>query len=104
MNRPACPYDVESVVRNLRAFDGHVVVQTIFMKGTDMEGRSVDNTTDDYVLPWIDALRRIRPRQVMIYTIDRETPAQGLLKATLAELGRIVALVEAEGIPATASC
>lgn len=103
VNRPAGSYDVERIVRDLCAFEGHVIVQTIFMKGTDTEGHDVDNTSDAYVLPWIEALRRIRPRQVMIYTIDRETPARGLLKATPAELDRIVAMVEAEGIPATAS-
>lgn len=103
VNRPAYPYDVEAVVRGLCAFEGKVVVQTIFMKGTDDDGQSVDNTGDDYVLPWLEAVRRIRPRQVMLYTIDRETPARGLRKATPDELDRIAALVEAEGISATAS-
>lgn len=103
VNRPACPYDVEAVVAGLCAFRGNVIVQTIFMKGTDDNGQSVDNTADVYVRPWLEALRRIRPRQVMLYTIDRATPAAGLQKAMPDELDRIAALVEAEGIPATAS-
>ena len=55
------------------------------------------------VLPWIEAVKEIAPRQVMIYTIDRETPDHDLQKATHEELDRIVALLEKEGIPATAS-
>ena len=53
--------------------------------------------------PWIEAVKEIAPRQVMIYTIDRETPDHDLQKATHEELDRIVALLEKEGIPATAS-
>ena len=39
----------------------------------------------------------------MIYTIDRETPISSLQKATHEELDRIVAMLEKEGIKATAS-
>jgi hypothetical protein len=74
----------------------------MFMKGT-VDGRSVDNTGDEYVLPWLDTVKKIAPREVMIYTIDRETPQEGLQKATREELDRIVALIKDAGIPATAS-
>lgn len=102
VNQPTQSYDIEKVVENLCAFQGQLIIQTLFMKGTD-NGKSVDNTTDDYVGPWIDALRRIRPRQVMIYTIDRETPATGLLKATHEELDGIARQVEAAGFNVSAS-
>lgn len=97
VDRPTGAYDMEAVIRALCDFQGHVTVQTLFMKGT-FEGESVDNTTDDYVLPWIEVLKRIRPERVMVYTIDRETPAPDLLKATPEELQRIGRLVEAAGI------
>ncbi len=57
----------------------------------------MENTTDRYVQPWLDALKRIRPRQVMIYTIDRETPDPGLRKASPEELDRIAELVRRAG-------
>jgi hypothetical protein len=63
----------------------------------------VNNTGDSYVLPWIEVVKEIAPREVMIYTIDRETPQQGLQKATHEELDRIVAMLEKEGIKASAS-
>ena len=67
------------------------------MKGLS-EGQSVDNTTDVYVQPWLEAVKRIKPSQVMVYTIDRETPDPDLQKATHEELDRIAALVKGAGI------
>ena len=66
-------------------------------------GKDVDNTSDKYVLPWLKVVKDIAPRQVMIYTIDRETPDQDLQKATHEELDRIVALLTKEGLSASAS-
>ena len=66
------------------------------MKGTS-EGVSVDNTGDTYVLPWLEALKRIHPQQVMVYTIDRETPDPDLRKASHEELDAIARQVEEAG-------
>lgn len=95
-------YDVKSIVEELRAFNGNAVIQTMFMKG-ESNGESVDNTGERYVKPWLEAIEYIRPREVMIYTIDRETPEPGLEKATKDELDRICNRVRAIGIPCTAS-
>jgi len=48
-------------------------------------------------------VKSIAPRQVMIYTIDRDTPGHELQKATPDELDRIVGLLSKEHIFATAS-
>ena len=74
----------------------------MFLKGTT-GGYNVDNTGDEYVLPWLEAVKYIQPREVMIYTIDRETPDHNLLKATHEELDSIRDRVIAAGIPCTAS-
>ena len=103
IDRPVGPYDLPALLECMRAFEGRCVIQTMFMKGVDAEGASVDNTTAEYVDSWLDAVERIAPREVMIYTIDRETPAHGLLKATPEELDHIVALLQARGIKASAS-
>ena len=78
------------------------MIQTMFLKG-EVEGKEMDNTGDNYVLPWIATVKEIAPREVMIYTIDRETPVKGLQKASREELDRIVELLAKEGIKATAS-
>ena len=99
VDRPTQPtYDVNKVIENLKWFKGHVIIQTMFMKGD-----STDNTGDRYVLPWLEAVKYIRPQEVMVYTIARETPDTKLMKATHEELDRIKDLVEAAGITCTAS-
>ncbi|WP_455672600.1 radical SAM protein [Phocaeicola sp.] len=102
VDRPTGHYNVQEIIEGMKAFKGNLIIQTMFMKGEYL-GKNVDNTTDEYVLPWLEAVKEIAPRQVMIYTIDRETPDHDLLKATHEELDRIVAMVEAAGIPASAS-
>lgn len=102
VDRPNDAYKLYDIIECMKAFKGRLVVQTMFMKGS-ADGVSVDNTGDDYVLPWIRTVKAIAPREVMIYTIDRETPQKGLLKASPQELDRIVALLDEEGIKATAS-
>ena len=95
-------YDIDTIIERMKAFNGKVVVQTMFLKGS-VDGKDINNTGDYYVKPWIEAVKQIEPREVMIYTIDRETPMQGLLKASKEELDRIVAMLEEEGIKASAS-
>ena len=102
VDRPTGNYDLKAITAQMKAFGGKAVIQTMFMKGT-INSKSFDNTGESYVKPWIAAVKEIAPREVMIYTIDRETPAKGLEKATREELDRIVALLTQEGIKATAS-
>ena len=98
VDQPIIPYDVEKVIERLKAFQGHVIIQTMFMQGED-----VDNTGESFVGPWLEAVKAIAPQQVMVYTIDRETPTQGLLKATHEQLDQIRDRVIAAGIPCSAS-
>lgn len=102
VDRPSGKYDLEAIIGRMKAFEGKAVIQTMFLKG-EVDGRNVDNTGESYVMPWIAAVKEIAPREVMIYTIDRETPIGTLQKATREELDRIVALLADEGIKATAS-
>ena len=69
----------------------------MFLRG-EYEGMIVDNTTDKEVEALLDAYCQIRPREVMIYSIDRKTPARDLQKVSIAELEAIAAKVRAEGI------
>lgn len=102
VDRPTGKYDLESIIRLMRAFEGRAVIQTMFLKGT-VNGISIDNTGDRYVLPWLDAVRKIAPREVMIYTIDRETPQRGLEKASREELDRIAGMLAEAGIKTSVS-
>ena len=102
VDHPNGTYDVNIIIERLKAFKGHVIIQTMFMRGI-AAGESVDNTGEEYVGPWLEAVKDIKPQQVMIYTIDRETPTLGLLKATHEQLDGIRDRVIAAGFPCTAS-
>jgi len=111
VDRPTGAYDVQAIIDHMKAFHGHIIIQTLFMRGTahDVNGDSptetysVDNTGEEYVGPWLEVVKAIKPQQVMVYTIDRETPAHGLQKATHEQLDAIRDRVIAAGIPCTAS-
>jgi wyosine [tRNA(Phe)-imidazoG37] synthetase (radical SAM superfamily) len=108
VDRPTQPsYDVEKIIETMKLFHGHIIIQTMFMKGhttlSDGKKISVDNTGDHYVEPWLEAVKAIAPQEVMVYTIDRETPDHDLCKASHEELDTIRDRVVATGIPCTAS-
>ena len=98
VDRPTGTYDVEHIIDRMKAFDGHIIIQTIFLHGP-----GVSNTDEAFVAPWLEAVKAIKPQEVMVYTIDRETPDYTLTKATHNELDSIRDRVIAAGIPCLAS-
>lgn len=102
LDRPTGKYAVADIIEGMKAFKGCCIIQTMFLKG-GYKDKDMDNTSDKYVLPWLEKVKEIAPRQVMIYTIDRETPDHDLLKATHEELDRIAALVKEAGIEVSVS-
>jgi wyosine [tRNA(Phe)-imidazoG37] synthetase (radical SAM superfamily) len=104
VDHPNGTYDVNAIIEHMKAFHGHLIIQTMFMRGTIQQSmESVDNTGEEYVVPWLEIIKQIKPQQVMVYTIDRETPAQGLEKASREQLDAIRDRVIAAGIPCSAS-
>jgi nitrogen regulatory protein PII-like uncharacterized protein len=69
----------------------------MFLKGK-FEGQTIDNTTDDEVSAWLKLVSDLQPREVMIYTIDRETAVKGLEKVSLERLQEIAQKVESIGV------
>ena len=102
LDQPVGPYDVEHQIETFASFDGHVIIQTIFLTG-EYQGKLIDNTGEEYVAPWLAALERIRPQEATIYTVARETPIAGLAKAAPEVLDAIAARVQALGIPCQVS-
>ena len=102
VDHPNGTYDVNTIIERMKAFNGHLIIQTMFMRG-ECNGESVDNTGEAYVAPWLEAFFFNDTATTEIYTIDRETPTQGLLKATHEQLDQIRDRVIAAGIPCTAS-
>ncbi len=79
---------LEKIVGNLRRFRQKVIIQTLFVRG-EINGQQVDNTTEAEVEAWLGHISNIRPRYVMLYPIDRATPAPGLIAVPKEELFEI---------------
>lgn len=96
IDRPvAASFTVEKVIDDISRFGRDCIVQTMFLRG-EWEGHKIDNTTAEEVSALVDAYRRIGPRQVMIYSIDRATPAKSLEKVSHEELERIAETIRKE--------
>lgn len=103
LNVPHSPaFTSEKLIGQLIRFRGNLIIQTMFLCGV-VNGQETDNTTEEEIAGWIDALKRIGPRQVMIYTIERETPVSGLKKVTPQKLDEIAARARQEGFDVTVS-
>lgn len=97
INLPVGDYSVERVARQLQVFDGDFTLQTLFLKGRHL-GRSFDNTTPEALEAWTALVARLRPRQVMVYTLDRSTPERDLEKIPVGTLQAIAQRVRGLGI------
>ena len=98
IDRPNSPnYNVARQVERYKRFKGDFVLQTLFLRG-EFEGKKVDNATKEEVSAWLALVRELNPREVMIYTIDRETPVKGLEKVSIQELQKIADRVGELGI------
>ena len=103
LDRPVNPdFTAEKVIEQIARFGEQCVVQTMILRGSH-NGQPVDNTTDEEVDALIDAYRRICPRQVMLYSIDRRTPEQALQKVGREELEQIAERIRREGIDVSVS-
>ena len=97
-NQPRIPVKIEELIENLVSFNGKVIIQTLFLRG-HYNNIVIDNTTQQEIDAWLKAIKRIRPSEVMIYTISRDTPeGSQLKKVPVRELRRIAELVESLGI------
>lgn len=97
VDRPNSPaFTAAGVIDRLaKEFKGECVVQTMMLRG-EWEGHVIDNTTETEVSALIDAYRRINPREIMLYSIDRATPAKTLVKVPREELRAIADHITAE--------
>lgn len=103
LNAPnSSSFSFDSLLKGLCRFEGNVIIQTMFLRG-ELNGEDVSNTTEPEIKGWLEALRLIRPKQIMIYTIDRETPIKALQKVSKEELEAIAARARQEGFVVSVS-
>jgi wyosine [tRNA(Phe)-imidazoG37] synthetase (radical SAM superfamily) len=96
LNEPPVGYTLPKVLDNLKQFTGVFYLQTMFLRGK-INGISFDNTTENEISAWLEAVKYTNPQQVMIYSIDRDTPASDLQKVSADELNKIAERVRQIG-------
>lgn len=92
INKPVGRYRLEEVVESLMGFKGQFVLQTMFLRSPDF-----DAAAPQALEGWMDIVRRLSPREIMVYTIDRETPDKSLAKYTVEEMTAFVRPLLDEG-------
>ena len=94
INHPAPGYDITRVVESLKQFNGNFVLQTCMLRSQEY---GFDSSRPEVLDGWMDIVRLLRPREIMVYTIDRPTPAEGLEKFTVEEMTALVQPLIDEG-------
>jgi wyosine [tRNA(Phe)-imidazoG37] synthetase (radical SAM superfamily) len=92
INKPVGHFDFYKLVQQLIAFEGNLIIQTLFVRG-EYNGVRFDNTTEKELEVWIELIGLINPKKLMIYSIDRETPLSTLEKVGAAELKQIASRI-----------
>ena len=92
MNKPVGSYRLENVVEAMMGFDGAFVLQTMFLKSPEF-----DTAEAEALEAWRELVRKLKPREIMVYTIDRETPDKSLEKYTVEEMTAFVQPLIDEG-------
>jgi wyosine [tRNA(Phe)-imidazoG37] synthetase (radical SAM superfamily) len=97
INCPRGIYNLPVILETLKKFQGKLIIQTLFLRGF-CNGKFIDNTTEKEVTEWIDAIEKISPESVMIYSIARDTAIQNLEQVNEPELIAIARQLEDKGI------
>lgn len=92
INHPVGPYRLDQIVSALKGFDGNFILQTMFLKSPEF-----DTASPEALQRWMDIVRELHPREIMVYTIDRETPDKSLEKYTIEEMTAFVQPLLEEG-------
>lgn len=92
INRPCAGYSVAEVVAGLALFGGDFVLQTMFLRSSDF-----DSSSPEVLNGWMDIVRFLKPREIMVYTIDRPVPVSGIEKFSVEEMRKLVKPLLEEG-------
>lgn len=99
INRPIVPISLSEIVEEMKKFNGKMIIQTMFLKGI-VNGEQFDNTEPDNLNKWLEIIKLLKPKKVVLYSLDREAPAQQLTKIYKKDLDKIADKVRDFGIDA----
>jgi wyosine [tRNA(Phe)-imidazoG37] synthetase (radical SAM superfamily) len=96
IDRPQFPYSINDVIGKLKPFRERYILQTMFVKGFS-EGKYFDNTTSAELAKWYSFAENTMPFEIMIYSLDRETPSKELIKIEKEQLEMIAEPLREKG-------
>ena len=93
IDKPTSPdFNSEQLIEQLSKFSSQCIIQTMMLRG-EHECKVIDK-----INALIDAYKKIAPKEVMLYSIDRSTPEENLKKVEIDELSKIAEPFEEAGI------
>ena len=101
INKPTVSVSVAEIIKQLQPLHGAFVLQTLFLKG-DIDGQYFNNAVEPHLSLWLEVVQQLHPKKVMIYSLDRSTPAQALEKIPFEMLEEIAQRVREMGVGAEA--
>jgi len=90
VNKPSGRWNLETIKSGMKALGGRFLLQTIFFQSSDYD-------TADELEQWMEFVREVRPKHIMVYTIDRETPQKDLRKYSVVQMTEMVQELIDEG-------
>lgn len=100
IDRPKTKRSLEYLAEHYKKLADKVVIQTLFLRG-EYKGDKFDNTTEEEVSAWIELVKKINPKDVMIYSLERDTPTDNLETIDAEKLEEISQRIQKEGIKAS---
>jgi wyosine [tRNA(Phe)-imidazoG37] synthetase (radical SAM superfamily) len=101
INKPTISISIEQIINMLQQLSNNFILQSLFFKG-NINGQFFDNAAEPHLSLWLNVVKQLHPKKVMLYSLDRNTPAQGLEKIAIEELEEIAAYLQKFGIEAVA--
>lgn len=99
INCPKVKFSLTALIENLKQLQDNLIIQTLFLKGK-YNNYSFDNSSPSEIAQWLAVLKILNPKQVMIYSLDRNTPIEELQKIDADKLEEIAKEVRNIGISA----
>lgn len=90
VNRPGFEWKLEMVMSGMKAFGSDFILQTMFFASGFYDSAAM-------LGKWMDIVRELKPRKVMVYSLDRETPMKGLRKYNAEQMAKMVEPLVNEG-------
>ena len=90
VNRPGFDWELDDIVKGMRSFDGNFILPTMFLSSDFFDSSSI-------LERWMELVRELRPRKVMAYSLDRETPMSGLRPYSAARMEEMLSPLIREG-------